>query len=230
MSYEKKEMRKYNLLLLLFLIPGWILGSGDIQIGKTSNSNNIQESDNDDMMTLAGNNGHSGGYGGIFFKGTHFKDQTLLITGLRGAWVVNRSFGIGIDLNGIIPTTKYTGVDPEGLTQAVLVGGYGGMLLEPILWSNKIVHLTFPMSIGAGWLGYLEDWENNDYYHNGEIYDEDVFWYFEPGINVEVNVARFFRAGVGISKRFTQDLQLVNTSSTAFDQLNYGITLKFGGF
>ena len=223
-------MRKYNPLLLLFLVPGLVLGSGNIQTEKKSVSDPIQESDKDGMITLAGNHGHSGGYGAIFFKGTQFKDQTLLISGLRGAWVVNRSFGIGIDLNGIIPTAKYAGVDPEGIKQAVLVGGYGGMLLEPILWSNKIVHLTFPMSIGAGWLGFLEDWENNDYYHNSEIYDEDVFWYFEPGINVEVNVARFFRAGVGISKRFTQDLQMMNTSSNAFDQLNYGINLKFGGF
>lgn len=230
---EKKEMRKYNMFILLLLIPGFIQAQENIQTNDTHESQKkpkTEESDHKDMMTLAGNYGHSGGYGAIFFKGTHFKDQTLLITGFRGAWVVNRSFGIGVDINGIIPTAKYAGVDPNGLNQAVLVGGYGGMLLEPILWSNNIVHLTFPMSIGAGWLGYIEDWENNHYYYNGEIYDEDVFWYFEPGVNVEVNVASFFRVGIGITKRFTQDLQMLNASATAFDKLNYGITLKFGGF
>ncbi|MBR9998582.1 MAG: hypothetical protein KFF73_06410 [Cyclobacteriaceae bacterium] len=196
-------MKRNTIILLLFWIPGLAAGSGNFIPGNTGltweNEMNLRPGD-DDMITLSDNHDHSGGYGGIFFKGTSFKDQTLLITGLRGAWVVNRSFCLGIDLNGILPTTKYSGVDPVGLDQAILTGGYGGILLEPIVWSNKIVHLTFPISIGAGWLGYVEDWENNQYYYDGDLFDDDVFWYFEPGINVEINVARFFRAGVGISK------------------------------
>jgi len=226
-------MKNYHLLFMLLLFPGWLPGMGHSQSGKTFDAmkeDTLNKSDHADMMTLAGTQSHSGGYGAIFFKASDFKDQTLLISGIRGAWVVNRSFGIGIDLNGIIPAVKYAGIAPDLMKQAVLVGGYGGLLLEPILWSNKIVHLTFPISIGAGWLGYLEDWKNHYDYYQGEIFDEDVFWYFEPAIQVEVNVARFFRAGVGISKRFTQDLQLTETSANAFDQLNYGIVLKFGGF
>ena len=225
-------MKKYIVLLIL-LIPA-ISFSNHI-ITKNDSANHIKQphgtkSNQTEMMTLAGNHGHSGGYGAIFFKGTSFKNQTLLISGVKGAWVVNRSFGIGIEVNGIIPTAKYLGIDPEGLNQAFLVGGYGGMLLEPILWSNKIIHLTFPVTIGAGWLGYIEDWENQHYYYNGKLYDDDIFWHIEPGINLEVNIARFFRAGVGITKRFAQDLDLINTSETAFDNLNYVIILKFGGF
>lgn len=226
-------MKKIIILLVLSGIPGLVAGT--IKDLPDTASSSAQEGMNtvswdDEMTTLAGNHDHSGGYGALFFKGTSFNDQALLIGGVRGAWVVNRSFGIGLDLNGIIPTAKYPGIDPVGMDQAILVGGYGGLLLEPVLWSNKIVHLTFPLSIGAGWLGYIEDWENEAYYYDGDIYDDDVFWYFEPGINVEVNVARFFRVGVGVSKRFTQDLQLVNTSTKAFDEMNYGFVLKFGCF
>jgi len=227
-------MNRLNLLLIVLFIPGFIFGQRNIQPEEEITKETKRESTQDDyhnMNTLAGNHDHSGGYGALFFKGTSFKDQHLLIAGIRGAWVVNRSFGIGVDANGIIPTANYSGIDPEGLNQAILVGGYGGILLEPILWSNKVVHLTFPLSFGAGWLGYIEDWENDHYYYqSGELYDDDIFWYFEPAINVEVNVAKFFRVGVGISRRFTQDLHLKNTSATAFDEMNYGILLKFGGF
>jgi len=194
-----------------------------IDNGKASHQDN-------EMQTLSGGNGHSGGYGALFFKGSKFKDASIMIMGIRGAWVVNRSFGLGIDLNGLLPVSKYDDVDPIGQNAAILLGGYGGLLLEPVLWSKKIVHLTFPVSLGAGWLGYIEDWEHEYYYGGGDLLDDDVFWYIEPGIFAEVNVTHYFRIDVGISKRFTQDLNLYNTPSDAFDKLNYSLTLKFGGF
>jgi len=234
--YSKKYMKKIIIIVLCAAMPGLTAGNDNKNRDKHSEKSQADAASlsgddrADEMITLSGSHDHSGGYGAIFLKGTSFRDQTLLIAGLRGAWVVNRSFGIGIDLNGIIPTSEFTEIDPVGFDQAVLVGGYGGLLLEPVVWSNKIVHLTFPISIGAGWLGYIEDWENDDYYYNGDIFDDDVFWYFEPGVNVEINVARFFRVGVGVSRRFVQDLQLLQTSSKAFDEMNYGFTLKFGSF
>jgi hypothetical protein len=182
------------------------------------------------METLSGDNAHSGGYGALFFKGSSFRNTSILMMGIRGAWVINRSFGLGIDLNGLLPISKYDDVDPIGTSDAILLGGYGGLLLEPVVWSKKLVHVTFPISMGAGWLGYVEDWEDEYYYGGGDLLDDDVFWYIEPGINAEVNVTNYFRIDVGISKRFTQDLSLYNTPSDAFDKLNYSLTLKFGGF
>jgi hypothetical protein len=182
------------------------------------------------VETLSGNNGHTGGYGALTIKGSKFKDAAIMMMGIRGAWVINRSFGLGIDLNGIIPATKYDDVDPSGRYKGILLGGYGGLLLEPIIWSNKIVHLAIPMSMGAGWLGYVEDWEDEMYYYSGDLLDNDVFWYIEPGVNAEINITKYFRINVGISKRFTQDLNLYNTPSDAFDKLNYTLVLKFGGF
>lgn len=206
-SYERKDLRS---------IDHMDSSSGEI------NSKEVQ--------TLSGNNGHSGGYGALTIKGSKFKDASIMMMGIRGAWVINRSFGLGIDLNGIIPTTKFDDVDPNGWYKGILLGGYGGLLLEPIIWSNKIVHLAIPLSMGAGWLGYVEDWEDEMYYYSGDLLDDDVFWYIEPGINAEINITDFFRINVGISKRFTQDLSLYNTPSDAFDKINYTLALKFGGF
>lgn len=182
------------------------------------------------IKTLTGKMNHSGGYGAVSFKTSNFKDKTLVMAGIRGAWIVNRTLAIGIDGYGIIPTTKYQNIYPDDGTKEVrLQGGYGGLMLEPIFFSNEVVHITFPVSAGAGWLGY-EDLDFEDFWDRENLVDEDVFWFIEPGANLEVNIARNFRVDLGVSKRFTQDLQLVNTLSDEFDEINYYLTLKIGGF
>jgi hypothetical protein len=182
-----------------------------------------------DIKTLAGSMNHSGGFGALSFRMTDFEDETMVMAGVRAGWIINRTVGIGFEGHGIIPTAQLSNIDPT--QDVVALGGYGGMFMEFIILSNQVVHLTFPASAGAGWLGYSTDWENNSL--NGEpsaIIHEDIFWYVEPGANIEMNVSRNFRLAFGVSKRFTQDLELENTSANAFDQLNYYVTLKIGGF
>lgn len=183
------------------------------------------------IKTLTGRMSHSGGYGAISFKSSNFKDKTLVMAGLRGAWVVNRTLAIGLDMYGIIPTTKYQNIDENDAQRKLrLLGGYGGLMLEPIFFSNEVVHVTFPVSAGAGWLGY-EDPDHIPFSNDVDnIVDEDVFWYIEPGANLEVNVARNFRIDFGVSKRFTQDLQLISTTADEFDKVSYYLTLKIGSF
>ena len=179
-----------------------------------------------EVKTLSGNNYHSGGFGAVSFKGTKFMNETLMMAGVRGGWIINRSVALGFEGWGFIPTVKLS--DVYQFSDVVLLGGYGGFFIEPIFFSNEIVHVTLPVSGGAGWMGYNEDFYNYDY--NNYLVDDDVFWYIEPGIALEVNVSRHFRMDFGASKRFTQDLELMNTPSDAFDEWSYFLTLKFGGF
>ena len=178
-----------------------------------------------DIKTLSGSMSHSGGFGALSFRSTDFNDESLVIAGLRGGWIINRTLGIGVEGHGIIPTTKFDNI--EDGREVSLMGGYGGMFLELILFSNEVVHVTFPTSAGAGWLGY--HLTNNNTIMDQEV-DSDVFWYVEPGANLEFNISRNFRLATGVSKRFTQDFELQNTSQDAFEKLNYYITLKVGGF
>ncbi len=183
-----------------------------------------------DIKTLSGSMSHSGGFGALSFRSTEFRDESLVLAGLRGGWIINRTLGIGIEGHGVIPTAKFTDIDP--LNEVNILGGYGGMFLELIFFSNEVVHVTFPVSGGAGWLGYHLVSEDNTmpFPPSDKEVDGDVFWYIEPGGNLEFNISRNFRLDLGISKRFTQDLELINTESDAFDKLNYYITLKIGGF
>lgn len=183
-----------------------------------------------DIKTLSGSMSHSGGFGALSFRSTEFKDESLVLAGLRGGWIINRTLGIGIEGHGIIPTAKFSDIDPTD--EVTLLGGYGGMFLELIFFSNEVVHVTFPVSGGAGWLGYNKTSEDNTmpFPVDEREVDGDVFWYVEPGANLEFNVSRNFRLDFGVSKRFTQDLELVNTPTGAFNKLNYFIALKVGGF
>ncbi len=183
-----------------------------------------------DIKTIAGTMSHSGGFGALSFRSTEFRDETMVLAGVRGGWIINRTLGIGVEGHGIIPTAKFSDIDPNG--DVIALGGYGGMFLELIFFSNTVVHITFPTSAGAGWLGYNDDWENDNADPNAPngIIDEDVFWYIEPGANLELNISRSFRMDFGISKRFTQDLELVNTDTKGFESLNYYVTLKVGSF
>lgn len=192
-----------------------------------------------DIKTLAGSMNHSGGFGAVSFRYSDFRDESMVMAGFRGGWIVNRTLGIGFEGHGVIPTSRYEDIDDN--RDVVLVGGYGGMFLELIFFSNQVIHVTFPVSAGAGWLGYTEHWENDFtnppyspddslFYGRNQLIDDDTFWYVEPGANLELNVSRNFRMCFGVSKRFTQDFNLVRTNENAFDKPNYYVTLKFGRF
>ena len=173
---------------------------------------------------------HNGGFGALSFKSTEFNNKDIVMMGIRGGWIINRAVSIGFEGYGVIPTAEYENIDPDRPVSSRAVGGYGGMFIEPIVFSNTIVHLTFPVGGGAGWMGYVVDWENNNVSSCDDLIDGDVFWYVEPGASIELNVARSFRMNFGASYRFTQDLKLMNTSDDAFNAWNYFITLKFGRF
>ncbi len=211
---------------------------GTVRVYSSSTSYSKKEKNKDkgrdDIKTIAGGSQHSGGFGALTFKSTSFRDEAMVLAGLRGGWIINRSIAIGFEGHGIIPTAKFDDIDNPLGSKVVVYGGYGGFFLEPIVFSNQVVHLVFPVAAGAGWLGYEEDWENNfgspGFNSINGLIDEDVFWYIEPGAALEVNIARNFRIDLGASKRFTQDLELVQTSESAFDKWNFFVTLKIGSF
>ena len=183
-----------------------------------------------DIKTLTGDNHHSGAFGAIMFKASEFNDKTFAMMGLRGGWIINRSVAVGIEAQGIIPSAKFENIAPDPNEKVILLGGYGGLFVEPVLFSNRVIHVTFPIASGAGWLGYHEDWENDRFHRDDDLIDDDVFWYVEPGVGMEVNVTRHFRMNFGITKRFTQDLELVETENKDFNKLNYFLTMKIGKF
>ncbi|GAB4405485.1 MAG: hypothetical protein OHK0053_31400 [Microscillaceae bacterium] len=182
--------------------------------------------------TLFSNNAqtHHGFFVAPTIKITRLNDETALMPGLRAAWVINRSVALGFDAYGLVPTIEDPTIVPGMDVRPLL--GYGGLFVEPILWSNRMVHFSFPVSFGAGWFGYVEDWDDDEFNLGGSrsLIDDEVFWVIEPGANAELNVASFLRLSLGVSYRIVEDLSIRNTEPDALRGFNTNFSLKFGRF
>lgn len=185
----------------------------------------------------------NGGYGSFSIGYTQINSQNALQLGGRVAWIANHRFALGLAGNGFVNTLdkNYSNDDPS---QYFLAGGYGGIFFEPILMPNRPVHVSFPVILGVGGITAVEanNWEsshnNNRYY-----YDSDVFMVFEPGVDVEFNIVKFFRVALGASYRLTNgvnltykyldnnyDEHIINVDKNALDSFNFHIGFKFGWF
>ncbi|MDX2301202.1 MAG: hypothetical protein NW226_00325 [Microscillaceae bacterium] len=184
------------------------------------------------VQTLVGRNGfkHHGFYGAPVIKMTSINDEFAFMPGIKGGWIINRAVALGFEGYGLAPSIRQENIVSGTKVRPLM--GYGGFFIEPIIQSNKLIHITTPVLFGGGWVGYVEDWERgNDFdWDEGDLIDDQLIWVIEPGVNAELNVANFFRLGAGLSYRFTEDVELINTKASGFRGMNYNITLKFGRF
>jgi len=150
--------------------------------------------------------------------------------GARGGWLIDHHFTIGLAGSGFISDKDYLDIIENKSVN--VAGGYGGLFLEAIIAPNYPVHVTIPVIIGAGGVAYTYSrwWdEEDDHYKNSSI-DNDAFFVFEPGLEVEVNLIKFMRFAVGGSYRYTSQVSMINSSGSMLRGYNAYFVLKFGWF
>ncbi len=185
----------------------------------------------------------NGGYGGIMLNYSQIADRDAIVIGAKGAWIINHSFAIGLGGNAFITEPVY---DVNLLEKYEFAGGYGGLLLEPIIGAKNPVHISFPILIGAGGITYNnhygddndDDW-NNEWEEDG-YEDSDAFFVIEPGIEIEFNLVKFMRFALTGSYRYTSNIGLEYRSDNVKGQAigkddilrgwNIGLCMKFGRF
>ncbi len=189
-----------------------------------------------DMKMLFGGGGrHNGGWGALTAAYTNLLDQDATLVGVRGGWIIDHRFTLGIAGAGLATKVLNPAYDelvdlPDQVDESRFYLGYGGLLLEPVIAYGSPVHITLPLIIGAGACGqyYELEYPANGYIDTSE--DAQAFFVLEPGIEVEMNVIRLLRVGVGASYRYTSDIDLAGTSPTFLHGWNAGISLKVGSF
>lgn len=173
-----------------------------------------------------------GGYGALSFNYSQIDDKDAILMGARGAWVIGHSFALGVGGYGFL--NDYQSINIRGADRNVnLSGGYGGLLLEPIIFGRFPVHLSIPVLIGAGGVALTSTW--NPYPSEFESFDllvEDAAGYVvvEPGVELEFNVVRFFRLALGGYYRYTSRIDLDYSPTDVLNGWSAGVTLKFGKF
>lgn len=203
-----------------------------------------QTDSNPQMKTVFGDPEVSsiGGFGAIGFGYTEVGSQDAIYFSAQGAAIVNHNMAIGGGGKAFISRVAY---DQNLNDDFNYVGGYAGLIVQPIVGWNQPVHVSFPVLIGGGGIGYIKHWgeyEDDDY----EFDDEDSYAFFvvEPGLEVEFNMVKWMRLAATVSYRYTTDIKLryrplegQNPSQTAYiapnDMLrgiNVGLVFKFGRF
>jgi hypothetical protein len=194
-----------------------------------------QDKNSDEIQTIfgSGKKVSHGGYAAFTTGYTQIAGKDVVTLGGRAGWLIDHHMTIGLAGNGFASSVYINNVvDNQGF---YLVGGYGGFFVEPIIAPKFPVHVSFPVIFGIGGAAYnYNTWADYDWEHNNNnqdyFYDSDAFFIIEPGMEIELNVVKFFRISFGGTYRFTKDLHLVNTSTTLLDGFSVNISFKLGKF
>ena len=182
--------------------------------------------------TLIGNGEIThGGFGGPVVKYTQIKGEPAVLVGGRGGWIINHAFTIGgggyglvNDINANNPPTFLLW---EG--KPFLNFGYGGVELEYIIQSERLIHFSVCTLIGGGAVSYRNELWNDDDMDDWDS-PTDAFFVFEPSANVELNIISFFRINGGVSYRFISGVHFDDLKNNDLAGPSAQLTLKFGQF
>ncbi|MDR1153904.1 MAG: hypothetical protein LBL04_04275 [Bacteroidales bacterium] len=172
-----------------------------------------------------------GAFGGFGFNYLETGREAMGLN-FQGGIIYNRWLTAGIQGNAFFTINplidKYTNDD------ANLLGGYGGLFVAPTIYSNTLLHASFPVLVGYGSISYelydLTDGANR-------VEDSDGFWVFEPGIELELNLMKFIRIAVGGYYKYCSNVHLSYenggeniVSKNILNNFSVGIRLRFGKF
>lgn len=186
--------------------------------------------DDDGFKTLVSKEIEHGFYASFDMGFSKVNDAEMIELGGRIGWIINHGFVLGLAGNGFINNLEDDNINDN---KADVSGGYGGLLLEPIILPKSPVHLSFPVMIGAGGVS-TEYWDEAigpyGIATNVLVDDTDAFFIVRPGAELEFNVARFIRIGLGAHYRYLVDLDLEGYDSDALDGFSGVVSLKLGWF
>lgn len=183
-----------------------------------------------EVQTIFDPNAGNGGYGAFSVGYTQINGRDALLMGGRGEWVVGHGFGLGFGGYGFVNDPIYNFSNDLNYS---LAGGYGGLMMEPILFGWFPVHVAFPVLIGAGGVSsfsYVSNWTDPYEYYPANFEEATAFFVAEAGIELEFNLVRFFRLAIFGSYRYTPDINMIFAEPDALRGWSAGMTFKFGSF
>lgn len=198
------------------------------QLGFAQQTEENQNRNNDgEVKTLLGDVKSYGGYIGLTTGFTQIDGEVGFITGGRLGLILNHGFTIGLAGYGFFNDYRW---DNTLQSNVNLQGGYGGIFIEPIIKPKFPIHLSFPVIMGVGGVEYVSD---RYYYYdewNGYVEDVDAYMLVEPGVELDLNITKFFRVSAGASYRYTSKVKIADFDKDLLHGISATLTLKFGWF
>lgn len=186
---------------------------------------------NNEIRTLSGQNS-LGFYGAATVGYTQMEAKDALLIGGRAGLIFNHSTALGLAGYGFFNNLDGYNLPVGSEAWYSLAGGYGGIFIEPIVGTKKPVHVSFPVLLGMGGAGLVRNvgpgtWEDP---FNIEMPENDFFFVLEPAVDLEFNLAKFFRMAATLSYRFTSKVELTGKTPDVLQGWNFGLTFKLGKF
>lgn len=185
----------------------------------------------DEIQTLMGKNNAVGGYGAISIQYTELENRDAFVFGARGGILMGHMMSLGLGGSGFFNDVHYDAVSGKDIS---LAGGYGGFFFEPVIMPKFPIHVAFPILIGAGGVAVVSVRDDQNWNDNYKSEASDAFMVIEPGIEVELNITRFFRFCLGGSYRYTSGVDIQDPEFTLptdiLQGFSAGVTFKFGRF
>lgn len=152
-----------------------------------------------------------GGYGGPVFKVSSIDGKLSFFSGGRGGWIINHTFVIGGGGYGLVNDISINGND--------LSMNYGGLELEYIYKSDTLIHFTVHTGFGFGNVSY------------DKIDTDDRYFFIEPSLNAELNIATWFRINAGVGYLYVNGIEgMPGLSDSDIRSIMGSIVFKFGAF
>jgi hypothetical protein len=165
----------------------------------------------------------------------YFINPSCQFGNFTGATAVMPGIGAGVILNNkyslnILYKFTVTENTPAGeANQLYLHGQWFGLKAEYSLKPEGIVHLNFPLEIGAGEI----EFDLKDSYENNQFIippGEDWFAYLEPGVAVEINLQKYIKLNLSAGYRFVSDVIFRNITEKDLNGFTFATGLKIGLF
>jgi hypothetical protein len=187
---------------------------------------NITAQTNKDVKTLFGNGKTQIGYFiNPFCQFGNFAGANAVIPGIGAGVILNDKYSLNILYK--LTVTENT---PSGeANQLYLHGQWFGLKAEYSLKPEGVVHLNFPIEIGAGEI----ELDLKDAYENDQIIvptDEGWFAYLEPGVALEINLQKFIKLNFSAGYRFVSNVTFRNISENDLKGFTFTTGLKIGLF
>ncbi len=191
----------------------------------------------DDSETIFGNGERVGGFLEMGTRAGEVNGQAGLFVGGSIVAVFGSQLNVGLAGYGL--TTKVDGdtYDKRNRKHAIDMG-YGGLLIEPVIGSNRKIHFTVPILLGVGGVGLrrshvytsksdsikveIDGWGGHD--------ETDAFLVAEPGLMLEFNLLRNVRLSLGSTYRYVYDSNLTGIADEELSGFTGSFSLKLGWF
>lgn len=192
---------------------------------------NAQEENSNEIKTLFSDQKSIGFYGALSLGYSQINGKDALVSGGRLGMIFNHSTAIGLAGYGFVNNMDVYKWQNENLMEYSLAGGYGGIFVEPIIRGMEPVHVAFPVLFGLGGVAQVRNYGSGYWefpYHDTS--ESDMFFIVEPAVELEFNLARFFRTAATLSYRFTSGIEIFEVNQNVLRGLQFGLTFKFGKF